>query len=342
MNNIKLIGLNLEELERFVLTINEKRFRASQLFAWLYRKAATNFEEMTDLSRGLRAKLTQLAEIGNLTLVKSVHSTSSGVLKFLFELPDGLRIESVFIPEGKRKTLCLSTQVGCALACRFCATGKMGFKRNLTAGEIVGQILFIKRHLETEITNVVLMGMGEPFLNYENVIKACSLMSHPDGLAIGHRKIVISTSGIVPEMVRLADEGHKYRLAISLNAATDEVRNRLMPINRKYPLSELINAAKYYWHKIRLRPTFEYILLAGYNDRTRDAYELRRLVENIPCKINLIPYNHIHGEFQRPTESQILKFAEALYPLSAPVIIRWSKGDDIDAACGQLCYQSDK
>lgn len=336
MTKINLTGMSLDELEDFVQSIQEKPFRSKQLFAWLYRKDATSFDEMSDLSKRLRLRLNEIACIGTLAEVKTIRSTLSATQKFLFQLSDGERVESVYIPEGNRQTICLSSQVGCALGCTFCTTGKMKFRRNLETWEIISQLQAIQRKLKVNITNVVIMGMGEPFLNYENVIRACHLMNHPDGPAIGHRRIVISTSGIVPAIRRYADEKQPFKLAISLNAPTDYQRDQIMPINKKYPLRELINAAKYYSKKSRLRITFEYVLIADFNDRDQDALQLRQLLKNIPYKINIIPYNESSEKWERPSEERINRFVNALSDMNAVVSVRWSKGADIQAACGQL------
>jgi len=328
--------MSLTELEEFALSIQERPFRAKQLFAWIYRKNVTSFGEMSDLSGALRLRLNDIAFIGSLTERKMVRSTLSATQKFLFQLYDKTHIESVHITEGKRQTICLSSQVGCALGCTFCATGGMGFRRNLEVWEMMAQLLTIQRKLKVNITNVVIMGMGEPFLNYDNVIRACYLMNHPDGLAIGHRRIVISTSGIVPAIRRYADEKQPFKLAISLNAPTDDQRNQIMPINKKYPLQELLNVARYYVKKSRLRITFEYVLISDFNDRLQDAHRLRQLLRDFPCKINLIPYNVSSEKWCRPSEDRINRFIDTLRDMNAVVSIRWSKGSDIDAACGQL------
>ena len=331
--------MTLEELEALVCSLGLERYRADQLFRWIYQKGVRDFSSMTDLSKELRGRMKEIAFIGSLKTVKVSESPNSGTRKFLFQLEDGLKIESVFIPEDKRRTLCLSTQVGCALDCRFCATGRMGFKRNLTVAEIVDQVISIERELGMEATNVVIMGMGEPFLNFENTIKAASLIADPRGISISPRKITISTCGIVPKIIEYADRGLKFNLAISLNAPDDRKRNQIMPVNKRYPLGELLRAVRYYTRKAGKRVTFEYVLIDGFNDTLQDAFKLRKLVRGIPCKINLIPYNTISGEFQAPREERIERFLQALYPLRAPITLRRSKGEDIGAACGQLCVR---
>jgi len=324
-----------KELETFAESIDEKRFRGKQLFHWIYQSKLNDFEPMTNIAKSLRIKLSKTAALGHLVLQKRSVS-SSGSIKYLFRLADGHFIESVYIPEDDRHTLCVSSQVGCALMCAFCATGKMGFRRNLSAGEIVDQVLYVERNIGRELTNVVFMGMGEPLKNYDAVVKAAKLMSHPDGIAIGTRHIVISTAGIIPEIYRFADDGHKFKLAISLHSAINEKRQQVMPISQKYHVQALVQAIHYYINKSGRRPTIEVVLLKNVNDGYDDAMALKKMVENMPCKINLIPYNPTVEDFQRPNPQQVDRFAQWLLPCKAPISVRWSKGDDIDAACGQL------
>jgi len=331
-----LTGYDRGELEAFAERLGEKKFRGRQLFSWIYEKKAASFADMTDLAKPLREKLAACASLGQLTVDQTVSSPLSGSTKYLFRTRDGLAVESVYIPESDRRTLCISSQVGCALKCAFCATGRMGFRRDLAAGEIVDQVLTIERSLGLELTNIVLMGMGEPLLNYDAVMKACDLIHAEEGLAIGHRHIVLSTVGIVPAIHRYTDEKRPYRLAISLHAADDDKRRQIVPIAKQYALHELMAAVRRYAEKLRRRPTFEYVLLAGINDGEEDAKKLRRLLAGIPCKINLIPYNPVVTRFKRPDDAAVARFTEWLAPMPAPVSVRWSKGSDIDAACGQL------
>lgn len=254
----------------------------------------------------------------------------------MFKLQDGLAIESVLMFEDNRATICVSTQVGCAIDCKFCATGMMGLKRNLSDGEIIDQFLTVQRLKGRKITNVVMMGMGEPFHNYDNLMKACALLTDGDGPNLANKHIVVSTSGLIPRIYQFADEKRKYRLAISLNATTDEVRTRLMPLNKRWPIRELLKAAKYYTEKLGEPVTFEYVLLQGVNDTLADADRLKKMLDRILCKVNLIPYNPTVAAYQRTSEKRILAFYERLSDMRAPVMIRWSKGDDIDAGCGQL------
>jgi len=341
MEKINLKGMTLSELENFVKDVGIEPYRARQIFQWIYNKNVTSFEEMTNLSKWLRKKIAEKAEIPILKILRLNRSTKSGTIKFLFQLPDGKAVESVYMPDGSRRTVCVSSQVGCALQCRFCQTGKMGFKRNLKVWEIVDQVLAIERELKVNVTNIVLMGMGEPFHNYENVIRAAELFSHPEGLAIGQRKITISTSGLVPAIRRFTRENRRFKLAISLNATTDSVRSYLMPINKKYPLSELLDAVREYSSVSRNRVTFEYVLISGKNDSVEDARRLQRLLDGIRCKINLIPYNPTLLEFSAPDEETINRFIQELLDFPAPVTVRRSNGDDIDAACGQLYVKNE-
>ncbi len=337
-----LLGMSREELIAFAESLGEKAFRGKQLFQWLYGRNAENFAEMTSLAASLRARLHEVAGINMPEVVQRQISQRRDAEKFLFALHDSLRLESVLMHEGERHTLCVSSQVGCPIDCQFCATGKMGLLRNLSAGEIVNQFLTVRRITQQPITNVVVMGMGEPMLNYEELLKACYILSDEEGPNLSQKHIVISTSGLIPKIRRFLEEGHKFRLAISLNATTDEVRNRLMPLNRKWPIAELLAAAKEYALASKQLVTFEYVLLAGVNDSLEDATRLKRLLRDIPCKLNLIPFNAIDENFRRPGYDQIEAFYNRLKDMSAPVTVRWSKGEDIDAACGQLWTKAEK
>ena len=342
MKETNVTGMTLEEMEFLMESIGQPKYRAAQLFNWIYKRGILSFHEMTNFAKPLRQQLADLAEIGNVSVEKQVTATDGQTTKFLFKLIDDLYVESVFMIDGKRRTVCLSSQVGCALNCSFCATGKMGFQRNLSAGEIVDQLLMIQRTLNVEITNIVIMGMGEPFLNYDEVIKACDIISHDKGIAIGKRKITISTSGIVPAIKRFTDEGQGYKLAISLNVADDKMRSQLMPINKKYSLGELINAARYYAAKSRHRITFEYVMIAGVNDRAEDALKLAKLINNLKCKINIIPFNLIDKRQRPSSEETINAFIKPFLNMNVVISVRRSKGVDIGAACGQLYYQHKK
>ncbi|MBN2011587.1 23S rRNA (adenine(2503)-C(2))-methyltransferase RlmN [candidate division KSB1 bacterium] len=331
----------MPEIGSLLASLDQPRYRADQMFNWVYKRHVRSFDDMTNFSKTLRSQLSETVHIGHVSMETIRSSNDQSTHKLLFRLSDGQFIESVYMIEGKRQTVCLSSQVGCALNCDFCATGQMDFIRNLTAGEIVDQLLFIHNHFQTEATNIVFMGMGEPFSNYEQVLKAAHLISHENGIAIGKRKVTISTSGIIPTIRRFADDGEKFKLAISLNATTNAVRDQLMPINKRYPIGELLNVARYYATKTRHRVTFEYVLMAGVNDSVEDAIRLRKLLAGLPCKVNLIPYNGT-GTYQRPTEARIDAFIKPFLNENIVISVRRSKGDDIDAACGQLYYQTQK
>jgi 23S rRNA (adenine2503-C2)-methyltransferase len=339
MDRVNLKGLWIEELGLLLGDLEEKKYKAKQLAKWIYNKGVIDFEQMTDLSNELRRKLSEVAYIGNLKLIRKQVSKIDQTEKFLFELADGKRIETVLMREKNRVTVCISTQVGCALSCIFCATGKSGFERNLSAGEIVDQIIAVRGHLreDEKITNIVIMGMGEPFLNYENTVKAIRIIQSEIGLSISAKRITVSTSGIVPGIRQLADEGLKIKLALSLNAPDDELRRKLMPITKKYPLSEVLDALKYYAKENDIRITFEYVLIKKVNDSAQQALKLAKLIRGIPCKINLIPYNPIKGcQYEKPDEETMQTFRDMLYPRAPAVTLRKSKGADIQAACGQL------
>lgn len=337
-----LKNLSRSELEDYVTQNGLEPYRARQIFHWLYQKNAAAPGEMTSLGKPMREWLATAAQIDTLILSQAMHSKYEPTTKFLFEMHDNRLIETVFMVADKRRTICVSSQVGCALQCRFCATGLMGYIRNLSVGEIVDQVLLAQRLRGEKATNIVMMGMGEPFLNYDAVIKAAKLMSDPDGMAISRRKITISTSGVIPAILRFADEGQRFKLAISLNASDEETRRKLMPITKKYSLRKLLDAVKYYSQKSGERVTFEYILLKDVNDSHEDVMRLRALLSGIPCKINLIPYNAIDCGFEPSAEETIDHFVSELASFPAPVTVRRSKGRDIKAACGQLYVEATK
>ncbi len=328
--------MSRSELEDFVRSLGEKRFRADQLWNWMYVRSEENFENMTNISRPLRERLALQAYISSLCLEEEAVSPSSGTRKFLWRLEDGQRIESVYIPETRRHTLCLSTQVGCALGCRFCATGTLGFTRNLAVHEIINQVTGASGHIGRKPTNLVLMGMGEPFLNYDNVIKALYILNDQDGLAFSHRRITISTAGLVDQLRRYTRESHPFKLAISLHATTEKQRTALMPVNRNSALRDLIGVSREYCRVSGKRLTFEYLLLKGINDKPEDGRRLLSLLSGIPCKVNIIAYNETGTGYASPDEETINTFAESIRPLLAPVTRRLSKGDDIQGGCGQL------
>jgi 23S rRNA (adenine2503-C2)-methyltransferase len=293
---------------------------------------------MTNLSKNFRQELN---EVGFISTLDPLHleQAEDGTKKFLFQLEDGNRIESVLIPDRSRLTLCVSTQVGCAFGCRFCLTGKIGWKRDLTTSEILNQILAVRETLKgkTSITNIVLMGMGEPLANYSNTLRAIELMTNPDAFKFSSRRVTLSTVGLLPELERLSKEKISFRLAISLNAANEETRSHLMPINRRYPLRKLLEACRHFPLRPRTRITFEYVLVDGINDSSQDARKLLKILSGIPSKINLIPLNEAPGiPFKRPLEEKVREFQEILIKGSLTAIVRASKGAEISAACGQL------
>jgi 23S rRNA (adenine2503-C2)-methyltransferase len=335
---VDLKNLSLSELGDLIRSFGKERYRSVQILRWLYQKGANSIDEMTNLSKRFRQELNQVSFLSDLHLLQ-VEKARDGTKKFLFQLEDGNRIESVLIPDKKRLTLCLSNQVGCALGCRFCLTGKMGWKRDLTVSEILNQILAVRETLadQTSITNVVLMGMGEPLANYKNTLKAIELMIHPDAFKFSSRRVTLSTVGLLPELAQLTKERISFRLAISLNASDEETRNHLMPINRRYPLKKVLEACRNFPLRPRTRITFEYVLVEGMNDSPQDAKRLLKILRGIPSKVNLIPLNEAPGiTFKMPSEEKIRRFQEILMEGGLTAIIRKSKGAEISAACGQL------
>ncbi|UCE82079.1 MAG: 23S rRNA (adenine(2503)-C(2))-methyltransferase RlmN [Deltaproteobacteria bacterium] len=325
------------DLEIWVQEAGQPAFRARQLLKWIYSQNIEDFEAMTDLSKNFRAWLAQNARIP-CVVRERVLTDEDGTRKLLFRLQDGERIESVLIDEERRLTLCVSSQVGCALGCRFCLTGEAGFRRNLTAGEIVDQICAAKRELgpNERLTNLVFMGMGEPLANLEQVVKALEIITSDHGLNFSTRKITLSTVGLVPEMLKLS-RLLPIKLAVSLHAADDETRSRIMPINRRYPLSELLEACRRLEMPRRQRITFEYLLMDGVNDSTAAARQLAKLLKSLRAKINLIPFNEYpNAAFKRPSPGRIAAFQEILQEEHFTAIVRQSRGAGIMAACGQL------
>ena len=332
-----LKDMTLEEIEVFIASLGKEKFRSRQIMKWLYRIGIVSFDEMTDLSKNFRRELQDLARISSLEIRKVLTSTD-GTKKILFRLNDGLSIESVLIPGKKDRTLCVSTQAGCRMRCRFCLTGKSGLKRSLLPSEITDQIAVSRLQIPEgrEIDNIVLMGMGEPLDNYENVIKAVRIMTSDAGLGISKRKITLSTCGLVPMISRLGEDAC-VNLAVSLNAADDETRSRLMPVNRTYSIRTLLEACRQYQMPRRRRITFEYILMDGVNASIEDARRLVRLLRGLRCKINLIAFNEYPGsEFKTPPRDTINAFRSFLIAQQFTAILRASKGADILAACGQL------
>lgn len=339
---INLLNFTLPKLEGFFDSIGEKKFRARQVFRWLHIYGAENFDDMSDIAKSLRAKLQDIATIDAPKLVMEQIS-GDGTRKWALEVGNGNKIEAVFIPEDDRGTLCISSQVGCALECQFCSTARQGFNRNLDAGEIVGQLWWANKRLgkdpkgEKLITNVVMMGMGEPLANYDNVIDAMKIMLDDNAYNLSKRKLTLSTSGVLPNLAKLGDDC-PVALAVSLHASNNEVRDEIIPLNRKYPIEALINSCKDYLDKSpKNYVTFEYVMLKGVNDKEEHANELIKLVRGLECKFNLIPFNPFpNSGFESSSWSQILKFQKILQNGGYITTVRKTRGDDIDAACGQL------
>jgi 23S rRNA (adenine2503-C2)-methyltransferase len=335
-----LVGMSHPELETFISDLGKERYRAAQVMKWIHQGLSESFQDMTNLSKALREELSSRACISRPEIVETIRS-DDGTSKFLLRLKDGLGIETVLIPGEDHDTLCLSTQVGCAMGCRMCRTSKMGLVRNLTAGEIVSQLLVVRKAMpKSRVTNVVLMGMGEPLANFKETVRAIRIMTHPNGPQISWRHLTVSTAGLVP---RIRDLGQEVRakLAVSLNAVTDEQRSAIMPINRTYPLSELLRALREYPLPRRDRITIEYVLIRKFNDSDADARQLVRLLNPIRAKVNLIPLNdEAAGDLKSPTPQQVQRFQEILMSRSLMAIVRKSRGRDILAACGQLASEA--
>ena len=340
-----LLGFSASRLGDFMEEIGEKRFRATQVIKWIHQMGICDINAMSNLSKDLRAKLDQVAEV-KLPEVVSCQDSVDGTRKWLIRVDGGSCIEMVYIPERERGTLCVSSQIGCALDCSFCATGKQGFNRDLTAGEIIGQLWIAANSFEQfthkakrRVTNVVMMGMGEPLMNFDNVVDAMSIMLEDNAYGLSKRRVTLSTAGVVPQLDKLGDVSD-VSLAISLHAPNDELRNQLVPINRKYPLAQFIESAKNYIEKMpdnRRKVTVEYTLMDQVNDRTAHARELAVLLKDLPCKVNLIPFNAFPGsEYKRVTNTALNRFRDILMAEGYTVTVRTTRGDDIAAACGQL------
>lgn len=339
MDKTDIKNLSLDDLEGFLLGLGKERYRAKQIFKWLYQKGAGSFEEMTNLSKEFRRELAERAAISMLT-PERVEVSSDGTKKYLFLLEDGASVESVLIPEEGRATLCISSQVGCAMGCRFCLTGTFNLQRNLQCSEIVNQVCAIRE--SENITNVVLMGMGEPLANLSNVVRALNILISPDGFQISNRRVTVSTCGLVPEMESLG-RAVTVNLAVSLNATTDEQRDILMPINKKYPIAALLDACRNFPLPNRRMITIEYVMIRGLNDSLDDAKRLVKLLRGIPVKVNLIPFNEFDGcDFRSPLQEAIDHFHRYLLDKNITVITRASRGGDISAACGQLKAKLEK
>lgn len=334
-----LLGMTHEELEIFFVGLKKESYRATQVMKWIYQGLAESFGSMTNLSKKLREELSERSKISS-PVARVVTTGQDGTTKYLMGLEDGCHIETVLIPGDDHDTLCVSTQVGCAMGCRICRTARMGLVRNLTAGEIVGQILEVRRREPlSRITNVVLMGMGEPLANFEETVKALNVMSHPNGPQISWRRLTVSTVGL-PHRIGELGKMVRAKLAVSLNAVTDEQRNAIMPINRTYPLSALLKAMKEYPLARRDRITVEYVLIDGFNDSDADAGKLVKLLNPISAKVNLIPFNdELSDDLKAPKPERVVRFQDILLAKSLVAIVRKSRGRDILAACGQLAGQ---
>ena len=339
--SVNLIGYERIALTEFMAELGEPSYRADQILKWIHQRGETRFDAMTDLSKPLRRQLNEMANIEGLKVVSEILS-SDGTRKWLLELAEGNCVETVFIPEETRGTLCISSQVGCSLTCSFCATGRQGFNRNLTTAEIISQVWFARNALRTEqmdrpITNIVLMGMGEPLLNYNQVVPALRLMLDDCSYGFSRRRVTLSTAGVIPGIERLLEDC-PVSLAVSLHAPNDELRNELVPLNRKYPIRKLMEVCRRYAsYDRRWRVTFEYIMLDGVNDSIWHARQLARILSDIPSKVNLIPYNQVDGlKYDRSSKDSINSFRDVLLTAGVMTITRKTRGDDVNAACGQL------
>lgn len=341
---INLLGLSPAKMKEFFAELGEKKFRAQQMLKWIHQFGQSDFEAMTNMSKPLRERLAEVAEI-KLPEVVYEDTSKDGTRKWVMRVDGGSSIETVYIPEKERGTLCVSSQVGCALDCSFCSTGKQGFNRDLTAAEIIGQVYVAAMSFhgpgerrERKITNVVMMGMGEPLMNFDNVVDAMHLMMDDNAYGLSKRRVTLSTSGVVPMLDKLGDV-IDVSLAVSLHAPTDELRNVLVPINKKYPIKMLLESVNRYLGKLpdKRKATIEYTMMDGVNDSPEQAQQLAELLRDTPCKINLIPFNPFpHSGYERPSNNRVHRFRDILVNAGYVVTIRSTRGDDIDAACGQL------
>jgi 23S rRNA (adenine2503-C2)-methyltransferase len=337
-------NLSLEELLSSLQNIGEKPFRAKQVYEWLWKKDATSFEQMSNLSKDLRNKLEENYFIDHIQL-DDQQISSDKTIKCAFSVGEGKVVEGVLIPTTSRTTACISSQVGCSLSCTFCATGRLKLMRNLSAGEIVDQVVYLKDQAETRyntpLTNIVYMGMGEPLLNYRNVLRSIELITGEEGLGMSPRRITVSTAGIAKMIRKLGDDAVKFNLALSLHAANDKKRSHIMEINETNNLAELADSLRYFYEKTASRVTFEYIIFKDFNDQLEDAQELAEFAKCVPCKINIIEYNPIdNGEFQQADKQRVDAFASYIESKNLIVNVRRSRGKDIDAACGQLANKN--
>ena len=337
MNKININDFTLSELEEYIVSLDEKKFHAKQIFKWLHKGGVTSFDEMTDISKSLRDKLKNNTYILNMEVITCQKSKKDGTMKFLIKLIDNCAIESVFMRYNHGNTLCVSTQVGCKMGCKFCASTKEGFERSLFASEIEGQIQTVQRYTGERISNVVYMGIGEPLDNYDNVVKSIRIINDAQGLNIGARHISLSTCGLVPKIYKLAEENIQCTLSISLHATTNEKRRDIMPIANRYSIDELLTACKEYIKITGRRISFEYALIYGKNDSYEDALALAKLLRGMIAHVNLIPVNEIkEKDYKKATEKSVEKFMNTLNSMGIVTTVRRELGSDIDAACGQL------
>jgi 23S rRNA (adenine2503-C2)-methyltransferase len=337
-----LLGLSRSEIMEFVKAQGMAAYRADQIYKGIYVQRLADFGDLTTLSKSDRLQLNENTILRTLGLDQTTRSDLDRTTKFLWSMPDGAKIESVIIYEDKRITFCISSQVGCALDCQFCTTGKMGFTRNLTSGEIVEQVMLMNHLAARPATNIVFMGMGEPLMNVRNVLKACTILSDPEGLAFSRKKITISTSGVAPAIKKLADENVPFSLAVSLNAVFEEKRKQIMPVSDHFPLDMLMESIRYYVQKMRKRISFEYIMIKDFNDTREDADRLIKLTSRIPCKINLIPCNSTDPAYPPSPAETVTWFADYLHNRGRTATTRLRKGWEIQAACGQLYAKIEK
>jgi len=338
MQDIK--ELNIEEVEKKIIELGEKKFRAKQIWEFIWKKNASSFEDITSISKTLREKLSELFYFKPIEITDTQRSKDKS-LKYALKLDDGYFVEGVLIPSKERVTACISTQIGCALKCKFCATGNLGFVRNLTKGEIYEQVFLLNQQSQIEfdkkLSNIVIMGMGEPLINYDNTLAAIDMITSKDGLEMSPQRITLSTSGVTKMIKKLADDNVKFNLAISLHTANNLKRDNLMSINKTNNLEKLTESIKYFYKKTNTRITFEYLLLDNFNNSLKDAKELAEFCKSVPCKINLIEYNEVEDSgFQKSPENKTIAFVKFLESKNMIVNLRTSKGTDIDAACGQL------
>lgn len=341
--NFLIKGLNEFELKELCEKNSFPSYHGEQIYRWLYKHRCEEYKQMKNIPNKLISMLENNKKLLTLNVKTSNKSKIDNTTKYLLETQDGNLIETVSMLDKNRHTVCISSQVGCNVDCDFCATGKMGIIRNLTSGEIIDQIIIIQKNIENPINNIVFMGMGEPFLNYSNVIKACDILSDSKAFNLSYKRITISTSGILPKIKLFIKEEHKYKLAISLNASNNFLRNKIIPINKKWNIEEIIASLDNYKYNKTTPVMFEYVMLKDFNDKDEHAIELAKLLSGNNYKVNLIPFNEIDGKYSRPTIQRIESFSRILHQnsINLRILIRWSKGEDIDAACGQLATKNE-